>query len=209
MASFPSDPISPTQFMEELVPQLMSEGPLAGAEGAPSVKLGVLISGDGGGEWVIHAESGSFEVVAGSREAAAFTIVQSVEDWRGALWEGRGGVFGAQASALFKGQGGGTAAPGTPPNAAAIAQLGGLDGVIEVVVTGGVGGDWSAAFKLGPGAIPEEATTRVSITAEDAEAMQSGELDPMQAFMSGKIEIAGDITLMMQMQAIAMQAALG
>jgi putative sterol carrier protein len=36
--------------------------------------------------------------------------------------------------------------------------------------------------------------------------MQSGTLDPMQAFMSGKIQVIGDMALMMQMQAIAMQA---
>lgn len=37
--------------------------------------------------------------------------------------------------------------------------------------------------------------------------MQTGELDAMQAFMGGKVVVAGDMALMMQMQAIAMQAA--
>jgi putative sterol carrier protein len=37
--------------------------------------------------------------------------------------------------------------------------------------------------------------------------MDRGELDPMQAFMSGKLRVAGDMTLMMQMQAIQMQVA--
>jgi putative sterol carrier protein len=44
------------------------------------------------------------------------------------------------------------------------------------------------------------------VTAEDAAALERGELDPMQAFMSGRIQIAGDMTLLMQMQAIQMQA---
>ena len=63
------------------------------------------------------------------------------------------------------------------------------------------------SFKLGPGAIPEEATTTITITAEDADAMADGTLDPMQAFMAGRIQVAGDMALMMQMQAIQMQAA--
>ena len=93
------------------------------------------------------------------------------------------------------------------PAGIALGQLALLDGLIRVVVTGGEGGDWSTAFKLGPGEIPDEATTTITISAEDAAALQSGELDPMQAFMSGKVMVAGDMTLMMQMQAVAMQAA--
>jgi putative sterol carrier protein len=37
--------------------------------------------------------------------------------------------------------------------------------------------------------------------------MERGELNPMEAFMAGRIKVAGDMTLMMQMQAIQMQAA--
>jgi putative sterol carrier protein len=74
-------------------------------------------------------------------------------------------------------------------------------------VTGGEGGDWSVALKLGPGDIPAEPTTTVSIGAEDAAALERGELNPLEAFMGGRIQVAGDLTLLMQMQAIQMQAA--
>ncbi len=57
-----------------------------------------------------------------------------------------------------------------------------------------------AVFSLGP-------TTTVSVSAADAAALERGELDPMQAFMAGRIQVAGDMTLLMQMQAIQMQAA--
>ena len=75
------------------------------------------------------------------------------------------------------------------------------------MVTGDEGGDWSTSVKLGPGDIPAQSTTTISISSADAAAMQSGDLDPMQAFMSGRIIVSGDMTLVMQMQAIAMQAA--
>ncbi|MCP3986696.1 MAG: SCP2 sterol-binding domain-containing protein, partial [bacterium] len=80
-----------------------------------------------------------------------------------------------------------------------------LSGLIRIEVSGDT--PWSVGFHLGPGSIPEEATTTLSIAAEDAAAMAGGELDPMTAFMSGKIQVTGDMALMMQMQAIQMKVA--
>ncbi len=208
MPEFPSAPIAPRTFIEEFVPEAFAAAARPEGSDLVSVRLGVRLDGAEGGEWVLHMEGGELRVEPGSRQEAAFTIVQTVEDWRGALWEGRGGVFGEVAGQLFRGQ-----APGPPaaagaavPGLALLDQLGALDGVIALIVTGGEGGDWRTAFKLGPGEIPEEPTTSISITAEDAAAMQTGELDPMQAFMAGKIQVAGDMALMMQIQAMAMQA---
>ena len=202
MAELPSAPISPKEFMEDFMPAALGEASL---DAATEVKLGLQLEGDGGGEWVVDISSGSFQIDQTSREDASFTLVQSVDDWRGALWEGRGGVFGEQASALLtQGAAGEEGAP--PPNPEALEQLAALGGLIQVTVTGGEGGDWTTGFKLGPGALPDEPTTHIKIDAADAAAMQSGALDPMQAFMSGKIQVIGDMALMMQMQAIAMSA---
>jgi hypothetical protein len=96
---------------------------------------------------------------------------------------------------------------GAAPSPAALQQMQTLNGVIRMVVAGGAGGDWRVDFKLGPGALPAEPTTTVTVTAADADAMATGQLDPMQAFMAGRIQVAGDMALMMQMQAIQMQAA--
>jgi hypothetical protein len=136
--------------------------------------------------------------------------VQTVEDWRGALWEGRGGAIGRQAAAVFRPDSLASPTPGAlgePPSPAALALMQGLDGLIRMVVTGAEGGDWGVAFKLGPGDIPAEATTTIRISAEDAAAMERGELNPIEAFLAGRIQVAGDMTLVMQMQAIQMQAA--
>jgi hypothetical protein len=201
--------------MEEFLPKAIVEGLFAEVPEDADVRLGVRLEGEGGGEWVIRLAGGELTVTEGSREEAALTVVQTVEDWRGALWEGRGGVFGAQATALFRGaapagEGGGVAAPGAAfPSATAIQQMAALDGLIRIVVKGEGAGDWATGFKLGPGAIPEEPRTQIHVSAEDAEAMQAGSLDPMSAFMSGRIQVMGDMTLMMQMQAISMAAAAG
>jgi len=211
MPEFPAAPLPAAEFLERWFPAAFAEAPAPPGAEEVDVRLGVLLAGEGGGEWVLHLDHGKLRVEAGPREEAAFTYVQSVADWRGALWEGRGAAIGEGAALFFK--------PGAPAsNASQAGQLGGappltalselekLDGVIRMLVTGGEGGDWSVAFKLGPGAIPAEPTTTVTMTAADALALQTGELDPMSAFMGGKMLVTGDMTLMMQMQAIQMQA---
>ena len=203
MSQLPPAGTSPKEFFEVHVPRAYAAATLPESARQLDLTLGVKLEGEGGGEWRIHLKDGAMKVEPGSVEDAAFTVIQSVDDWRGALWEGRGGAFGKQSRALFE-PGAGSGAGALPPSA--LAQLQMLRGVIKMVVGGGPGGDWAVAFKLGPGPIPEQPTTTVTVSADDAAALERGELDPMQAFMSGRIQIAGDMTLLMQMQAIQMQA---
>jgi hypothetical protein len=204
MSTLPPSGTSPQEFFERFIPQAFQASPLPDDAKQLDVTLGVRLEGDGGGEWLYQLKGGELSVSRGSTEDAAFTLVQSVADWRGALWEGRGGAFGRQSQAMLR-PGGGAAGPGAMPPSA-LQQLQMLRGLIRMVVTGGPGGDWSVGFKLGPGPIPDPPTTTVTVAAADADAMERGELDPMQAFMSGRIQVAGDMTLLMQMQAIQMQA---
>ena len=90
MAVFPPSPIAPADFLEGYVAEFFSELDLSEAAKRLDLTLGVRLDGPGGGEWLYTLRGGALEVVAGSREAAAFTLIQSVDDWRGALWEGRG-----------------------------------------------------------------------------------------------------------------------
>ncbi len=206
MTSLPPSSTPPQEFFEQWLPKAFAAAPTPEAAKAVDVKLGIRLDGGNGGEWVFHMDHGNLNVKPGSAEACAFTLIQSVDDWRGCLWEGRGGAFGKQAAAMFQpgGDAGGSSPGGRPMNPQAIERLGALKGVIRMVVTGGTGGDWKVDFKLGPGPVPADPTTTVTIAHEDADAMGRGELDPMQAFMSGKIQIAGDMALMMQMQAASM-----
>jgi putative sterol carrier protein len=212
MVDFPSSPIPPKEFLEEWLPRAFAEADVPPEVREVEVTLGVALTGEGGGEWVFEVREGALEVSPQSREAAIFTFVQTVEDWRGALWEGRGGAIGRQALAMFRpGSQPEQARPGQmaagAPSPAALAEMQKLNGMIRMEVTGAEGGDWAVAFKVGSGPIPEQPTTTISMSAADAEAMERGELDPMQAFMSGRMRVAGDMTLMMQMQAIQMQVA--
>jgi hypothetical protein len=213
VAEFPVSPIPPSEFLEGFLPRAFAEADVPDEVKQVDVLLGVKLEGAGGGEWLVQVENGVLRVRRGSREEAAFTLVQSVEDWRGALWQGRGGAIGKGASAVFRP--GAAMASGGPgglagaPSPAALAAMRSLQGLLRMVVTGGEGGDWAVAFKLGPGPIPAEPTTTLSVSAADAAAMERGELNPLEAFMAGRIQVAGDLALVMQMQAIQMQAASG
>ncbi|MCI0548857.1 MAG: SCP2 sterol-binding domain-containing protein [Candidatus Rokubacteria bacterium] len=208
MPEFPASPISPSEFFERFLPKAFLEADLPEELGAVELTLGVRLEGEGGGEWLVHLRGGSARVEPASRATAAFTVVQSVEDWRGALWEGRGGAIGRQAAAVFRP---GARPPGAgdlgPPSPAVLAQMQSLSGLVRVCVLDGAGGDWTLGLQLGPGEILAEPTTIVSIRAEDADALERGELNPLEAFMGGRIQVAGDLTLLMQIQAIQMQAA--
>ncbi len=212
MPAFPSAPMPPSEYLQRYLPAAFDEARAPEAARELKIQLGVRLSGEGGGEWLLDLEEGRVSVRPGSREQAAFSYVQSVEDWRGALWEGRGGLVGRGAAALFR--------PGASEVEAAsrfvgdgalpgiLAALGELRGLVGVVVTH-PRGDWRVALQLGPGPIPAEPTTEVSVSAEDLDRMQAGELKPMEAFMAGRIRVTGDMTLMLQMQAAQMQGGKG
>ena len=209
MSDFPASPLAPSEFLEDWLPRAFATVELPDDVKSVELELGVVLEGQGGGEWVFQLLGGKLAVRPGSRVSAAFTLLQSVADWRGALWEGRGGAIGKGASTVFRPAslaGIETAAGGMlkPPGPAALAQMRSLDGLLSLVVSGGAGGDWGVGFKLGPGDIPAEPNTKVTLTADDAAALERGELNPLEAFMAGRIQVDGDVALLMQMQAAAM-----
>jgi len=210
MADFPANPIEPRQLLESWLPAALAEAPLPPGSDALDVKLGIHLSGEGGGEWVLHVDHGRVAVARAPRDEAAFTYVQSVEDWRGALWGGKGGAIGEGAARFFRPGALAEAQPGqlgAAPTPAALVELAKLSGLLRLVVTPEAGAPWSVGFKIGPGAIPAQATTTIHISEADAAALGRGELDPMTAFLSGKMRVEGDMTLMLQVQAVQMQAA--
>jgi hypothetical protein len=210
MAEFPAEPIAPDAFFQGYLPQAFQEAKLPRPLRSIDLDLGVKLDGDGGGEWVVRFAGGRLAVAAGSREKAAFTLVQSVADWQGALWAGRGGTVGRYTCAFFRparrarAAGPSALAAASP---AALAQMGELSGLVQVVLTGGSDGDWSVGLQLGPGEIPAAPTATLRMGAADADALASGDLGPVQAFLTGKVRLDGDLGLLLRMQSVAFRAA--
>lgn len=74
-------------------------------------------------------------------------------------------------------------------------------------LSGDGGGQWFVNIANGqlnvtegqPAAIP---TSTVKMTAEDFTAMSTGSLNPMMAFMSGKVKVDGDLNSVMKFQSM-------
>ena len=80
--------------------------------------------------------------------------------------------------------------------------------VYQFNITGDGGGEWNLDLTKGKtGDFVGEGThdspgATVTVSAEDWLGMVNGTLNPMQAFMSGKIKIDGDMTLAMSLQQV-------
>lgn len=210
MPELPARPISPREFVEEWLPRAFAESELPEAGRLVAVSVGLRLLGEEGGEWLLHLEEGRLRVAPGSSDEVPFAWIQSVEDWRGGLWGGRGGFFGRQAALLFRpGSAPGVKSPATPAVAPllkpeALGQLGSLKGSVRIVVEDGEEPDWSFEVKLGTGAPPESPTATLAMSHEDAAALERGELNPVQAYLTGRLRVTGDLSLLMQLQAIQM-----
>jgi putative sterol carrier protein len=79
----------------------------------------------------------------------------------------------------------------------------GVDSVIQFKFTGDEAGDWFAAIKDGKVDVSRGAhpSPKMTLTADSQDYVKifTGELDGMQAFMQGKIKLAGDLNLAMKL----------
>lgn len=79
----------------------------------------------------------------------------------------------------------------------------GLDAAIQFKFTGAEPGEWTAVIKdgkveVGRGTHP---SPKMTLTADSSDYVKifTGELDGMQAFMQGKLKLAGDLNLAMKL----------
>jgi len=80
----------------------------------------------------------------------------------------------------------------------------GVNALIHFKFTGAEPGEWNAAIKDGKvdvaqGAPPGPANMTLTADSTDYVKIFTGELDGMQAFMQGKVKLAGDLNLAMKL----------
>lgn len=205
MARFPSTPVPADEFVEGLLPKLLGAPGLAAGAAGLRVRLGLALSGRGGGAWTLVLRSKGLEVESGID--APLTVGLSAKDWRGALWEERGGVLGGFLARAL-------GADGEPPSiegplrfdVAVVEQLADLDATIRLRVTEGKGGDWRVDVRLGAGPVSRDPQVTVTATAADTQALAARELEPLAAIMTGRIQVDGEMALLLQLQALLRQA---
>ena len=90
------------------------------------------------------------------------------------------------------------------PGAFVPEKAAGVDAVIHFKFTGAEAGEWHAIIKDGAcqvaeGGPSEPATMTLTADSGDYIKLITGELDPMKAFMTGKLKFQGDLNLAMKM----------
>jgi putative sterol carrier protein len=79
----------------------------------------------------------------------------------------------------------------------------GVDAIIQFRFTGAEPGEWIATIKDGKVEVGRgtDSSPRMTLTADSSDYVKifTGELDGMQAFMQGKIKLAGDLNLAMKL----------
>ena len=83
-------------------------------------------------------------------------------------------------------------------------KLKGVDATILFDLSGEESGQWTVTIDDGQvdftEGSPEPPTVTVEATAEDLKALVRGELNPMAAFMQGRVKVKGDMSIAMQLQ---------
>lgn len=87
-----------------------------------------------------------------------------------------------------------------------MSKLGDFKGTIVFSLTGEGGGDWQVNIEdstVTTGQVTnEKPTAKVTMDADDYKDMMSGKLNPVQAFMGGKVRVEGDLNAVMKLQSM-------
>jgi putative sterol carrier protein len=85
-------------------------------------------------------------------------------------------------------------------------KAGDMDATVQFDLAGDGGGQWYVVIADGAAAVEQgtadNATATLKMTASDYQDMVGGKLNPMAAFMSGKIKVEGDLNTIMKFQTV-------
>ena len=86
------------------------------------------------------------------------------------------------------------------------AKIQGINGVVLFDLSGEGGGQWTVTVADEKAELTEGEAASPNVTlamdVQDFIAMSNGELNPISAFMQGKIKVSGDMSLVMRLQSI-------
>ena len=189
MAEQPPIPaeVTPGQFFLEMLPTgFAAQAEAGGPTPQGEFTLAWHLTGDGGGEWLATLKDGKMTTKAGGGDANV-TFTLSVDDWRDAVL----GRDGASLAVILPQN-----RPGRPDNSGRAKQLKGTM-ALELAREGKDPMKVEMAFN-------NAAQPRTTMKAKLADyvAMQEGRLNGQEAFMTGKLQIQGDMGFLMQIAAL-------
>ena len=162
---------------------------------AVNATLRIDVRGEGGGAFFLNIRNGRMTAEADAAQAPFLTLVQDL-----AAFERLAAEAGDSALALLGGLSG--LAGEMKLTKARIDNLAGVRGSLRFEVTGADG--FALLTQFGDGPVADPPTTTIRVDPETYAALRGGQLDPQQAFMSGKIQVEGDLQLAMQLALAAL-----
>jgi len=196
----PPEGLSLKEYFENWLPGQLGEISPVLKENAPDIKFGISFKAEGeeGGEWTILVKEGEIKTEPGLSEGANLCIILPAKGLQEVIMGRR---------PLFMGMRRGGAGAGEIKPEKMVKQfkkmtetLKEIQGMVEFKLTGGE--EFWARINFGP--LQEEPTVSISISESDFQAMQKGELDPQTAFMSGKVQISGDLSFLFKLAPLMM-----
>jgi putative sterol carrier protein len=182
-------PATPGEFFHDVVPNEFSSATEGVENGPGSICFDVV----GEGQWSLAIKDGKLEVSDGAAEDTLVRISFDGESWQAAAVRIVEGGMGP-----LSGEGLGN----LMANPAVASTLKAAEGTLKMVTKTDDGDQW-VAITFG-GAEPNLDAPRATLTmgADVAEAMQAGTANPQELFMQGKVQIAGDMMMLMQLAPI-------
>lgn len=187
----------PARYLTETIPELFAtaRGHLSDAQRAARLAIGFVLADDRGdtGSWTLRFEDGDLRVEEGVDEDCVLVVRQPLWAWRQA-WREAERSGGDPLAELARNP--------QQIDAALAERLRQVHGTLRALVVEGDEPVWEISLRFGRG--PETPQATVTLRSEDVEAMRSGQLQPQQAMLGGRLRIEGDMALAMQVASLAM-----
>jgi putative sterol carrier protein len=190
MSAMPRPPkdITPEHFFRSWLPDQLAALP---QKPAASMTVRIKLDGEGGGAWDVAMTPAGVSVDPAGTAEPEVTLLQTVADWKAIAVGEHGAVDLAPAQAsptdmLF-----------FEPQAQQLLST--VKGTVRFEVTGFNGRTWSLTVKFGTQPLAPAPDATISVDAETYAGMLARTIPPAQAFFQGKITLAGDTGLAMQL----------
>jgi putative sterol carrier protein len=182
--------ISVGKFFEEVVPQIfrdeLRDHPVQDMNGF-DFKLQFKITGDTGGTYGVVVKNGTdLQVTANGIPDPQICFELNEKDWRDSITGKEGGdaVMGMFFNPAML-------------NKSKYDSLLGVKGVLNLVLSRETGEPFNAKLQFNNANLP---VSTIKMKASEYSAMLKGQVNPVMAFMSGKLKITGDMGLAMKLQ---------
>jgi putative sterol carrier protein len=162
---------------------------------AVTATIRVDVRGEGGGTWFLNIRDGRMAAGAAADHAPFLTLIQDAASYERLVAEA-----GDSALGMLGGLSG--LAGEMKLTRARIDNLTGVGGSLQFTLGGDAG--FTLLTHFGSDPVPEQPTTTITVDPEGYRKLRAGEIQAHEAFMSGLIQVEGDMQLAMQLALAAL-----